>query len=87
MRDLDLLEYLAHRNRQAAVAALPDLFRTPATVLRHHRGGNLNGHVALGKRIGINEHHMVASKVHIFEIGAGKRTVRQLLDFGIKGQS
>ena len=30
---------------------------------------------------------MVASKVHIFEVGAGKRTVRQLLDFGIKGQS
>ena len=75
-RDLNLLEHLAHRDRQAAIATLPDLFRVAAFVLRNHLGRDHDSHILLGKRGGINEHRMVAPKVHGFELRAIERTAR-----------
>ena len=85
-RNLYLLEYLTHGDGQATIAALPNLFRVAAFVLRNHLGRDHDSHVLLGERGGINEHHMVASKVHSFKLRAIERTTRQFLDLGIKGQ-
>ena len=85
-RDLNLLEHLAYGDGQATITALPNLFGATACVLRNHLGRDHDSHVLLGKRGGINEHHMVAPKVHGFELRAIERTARQFLDFGIKGQ-
>ena len=85
-RDLNLLKHLAHGDGQAAIATLPNLFGATACVLRNHLGRDHDSHVLLGERGGINEHHMVASKVHSFKLRAIERTTRQFLDLGIKGQ-
>ena len=85
-RDLNLLKHLTHGDGQDAVATLPYLLRTTVSVLRNHLGRDHNRHVALGERIRINEHHMVAPKEDSLEIGVAKRVVRQQLDLRIIGQ-
>ena len=75
-RDLNLLEHLAHGDGKATIAALPNLFRVAAFVLRSHLGRDHDSHVLLGKRGGINEYRMVAPKVHGFELRTIERTAR-----------
>ena len=85
VRDLDLLEHLAHGDGQAAVAALPDLLGTSVAILGDHLSGDHDGHVALGERVGIDKHHVVASEKHGLESGAFERTTRKLLDLRVIG--
>ena len=75
-RDLNLLKHLAHGNGQAAIATFPDLFGAATFVLRNHLGRDHDSHILLGKRGGINEHRMVAPKIHGFELRAIERTAR-----------
>ena len=55
----------------------------PISILRNHLGGDHDGHVVFGERVGVNEHHVVAPKEHGLEISTAKRLFRQLLDLGV----